>query len=66
MFGGSVPNLEVFLFDFAGDLYGATLSVALVEWLRPEMTFSSLADLITQMDADSARARAVLESDCRG
>ncbi|EPX87326.1 FMN adenylyltransferase/riboflavin kinase [Rubellimicrobium thermophilum DSM 16684] len=60
MFGGSVPNLEVFLFDFAGDLYGATLSVALVEWLRPEMTFSSLADLITQMDADSARARAVL------
>jgi riboflavin kinase/FMN adenylyltransferase len=60
MFGGAVPNLETFLFDFSGDLYGATLSVALVEWLRPEMTFANLGDLIAQMDADSARARAVL------
>lgn len=60
MFGENAPNLETYLFDFEGDLYGATLSVALVDFLRPEMTFDGLAPLVAQMDDDSARARAVL------
>jgi riboflavin kinase/FMN adenylyltransferase len=60
MFGENRPNLESFIFDFAGDLYGTALSVALVEHLRGEEKFDSLAALITQMDADSARARAIL------
>jgi riboflavin kinase/FMN adenylyltransferase len=60
MFGENRPNLETFLFDFSGDLYGATLSVALVEFLRPEATFDGLDALIAQMNDDSARARAVL------
>jgi riboflavin kinase/FMN adenylyltransferase len=60
MFELSQPTLEVHLFDFAGDLYGATLSVALVEWLRGEVRFDGLDALIAQMDADSARARALL------
>jgi len=60
MFGENRPNLETFLFDFTGDLYGATLSVALVEHLRPEETFDSLDALITQMDADCTRARDIL------
>ena len=60
MFGKNRPNLETFLFDFSGDLYGATLSVGLVEFLRPEETFDGLDALITQMDADCARARSIL------
>lgn len=60
MFGQNTPNLESFIFDFTGDLYGTSLSVALVEFLRPELTFDGLDPLITQMDADSAKARAVL------
>ncbi|RBI86715.1 bifunctional riboflavin kinase/FMN adenylyltransferase [Rhodosalinus halophilus] len=62
MFGENRANLETYLFDFSGDLYGAHLSVALVEFLRPEERFDSLDALIAQMDADCARARAVLEA----
>ncbi|MCB4458348.1 bifunctional riboflavin kinase/FAD synthetase [Leisingera sp. McT4-56] len=60
MFGGVVPNIETFLFDFSGDLYGATLSVGLVEFLRPELKFDGLEALTAQMDADCAQAREIL------
>lgn len=60
MFGENRPNLETFLFDFSGDLYGAPLSVGLVEHLRPEEKFDSLEALIGQMDTDSAEARRIL------
>lgn len=60
MFEREVPNLETFLFDFSGDLYGQRLSVGLVEYLRPEMSFDTLDGLIAQMDADSAAARTAL------
>lgn len=62
MFQGEMPNIETFLFDFSGDLYDAHLSVALVEYLRPEETFDSLEAFIARMDADCARARAILET----
>ncbi|MDX2483879.1 MAG: riboflavin kinase, partial [Pseudodonghicola sp.] len=61
MFGGEVPNIETYIFDFSGDLYGATLSVGLVEYLRPEMQFESLDALIAQMDGDCARSRDILD-----
>ena len=63
MFNGERPNLETFLFDFSGDLYGAEMSVALVEFLRPEETFDSLESFIAQMDADCVRARAILAAE---
>ncbi len=59
-FDDGAPRLETFVFDFAGDLYGQTVDVALVAWLRGEAKFDSLAALIAQMDADSARARDIL------
>ncbi|WP_324753509.1 bifunctional riboflavin kinase/FAD synthetase [Roseovarius sp. Pro17] len=62
MFNGEMPNLETFIFDFSGDLYGADLSVALVEYLRPEAKFDSLEAFIAQMDADCAEARRILEA----
>jgi len=61
-YGGEVPNLETFLFDFSGDLYGASLSVGLVEFLRPEATFDSLHAFIAQMEADCAEARDLLNA----
>ena len=60
MFGENRPNLETFLLDFKGDLYGQHLSVAFVEFLRPELKFDGLEALIVQMDADCARAREIL------
>ena len=59
-FGVNAPNLETFLFDFAGDLYGADLSIALIDFLRPELAFTSLPALVTQMDDDCTRAREIL------
>ncbi len=56
-FGESRPNLEVFLFDFAGDLYGAELSVALVAFQRPELRFDDVGALVAQMEADAQEAR---------
>lgn len=60
MFGENQPNCETFIFDFKGDLYGTHLSVALVDFLRPELKFDGLEPLITQMDADCAQAREIL------
>lgn len=60
MFGENQPNCETFLFDFSGDLYGAEISVALVDYLRGEERFDGLDALIAQMDADCVRAREVL------
>ena len=62
MFGENQPNIETFVFDFSGDLYGIPLSVGLVEHLRGEEKFDGLEALIEQMDRDSTEARAILSA----
>ncbi len=62
MFGVNTPNLETFLIDFKGDLYGQHLSVAFVDYLRPELKFEGLTALITQMAADTDKARQILSA----
>jgi riboflavin kinase / FMN adenylyltransferase len=59
-FDNGAPLLEIFLFDFKGDLYGESLDVAFVGFIRDELKFSSIEALVRQMDDDSARARAAL------
>ena len=59
-FGVYKPNLEVFLFDFSADIYGANISVALVDYQRPELKFDDLDALIKQMDDDCKEARQTL------
>jgi riboflavin kinase / FMN adenylyltransferase len=56
-FDNGAPLLEVFLFDFQGDLYGQELDVAFIAFIRDELKFDSVAALIRQMDDDSAHAR---------
>ncbi len=59
-FDNGAPLLEVFLFDFEGDLYGKSLDVAFIGFIRDELKFDGVAALIRQMDDNSARARAAL------
>src|SRR5512140_3276123 len=59
-FDNGAPLLEVFLFDFNGDLYGAVLDVAFIGFIRKALKFDSVEALVRQMDDDSARARAAL------
>jgi riboflavin kinase / FMN adenylyltransferase len=59
-FDNGAPLLEVFLFDFKGDLYGSRLDVAFIAFIRDELKFDSIEALIRQMDGDSTRARAAL------
>ena len=60
MFDAGATLLEVHLFDFAGDLYGKTLDVAFIGWLRPERKFESLDALKRAMETDAAQAHAAL------
>ena len=62
MFGQNQPNLETYLFDFNGDLYGQHLSIAFVDYLRPELKFDGLPGLLAQMATDCARARDILQA----
>jgi riboflavin kinase/FMN adenylyltransferase len=59
-FDNGAPLLEVFLFDFAGDLYGQSLDVAFIAWIRPELPFASVDDLVVRMQEDASEARAAL------
>ena len=60
MFDQGTVLLEAFLFDFDGDLYGQTIDVAFIDWIRPELNFPSVEELVGRMDEDARLARAAL------
>ncbi|HVY12446.1 MAG TPA: bifunctional riboflavin kinase/FAD synthetase [Alphaproteobacteria bacterium] len=57
---GRDERFEVHLFDFQGDLYGKTLRVALVDFIRPEKAFPSLEALKAAIAEDCLAAKARL------
>ena len=60
-FGAGELLIETFLLDFDGDLYGKELTVEFVEYIRPELKFATVEDLITRMDDDVAQIRVILD-----
>jgi riboflavin kinase/FMN adenylyltransferase len=60
MFDAGTVLLEIFLFDFSDDLYGADMDVAFIGFLRDEAKFASAEELIRQMQGDARLAREVL------
>ena len=60
-FDDGAPMLEVFLLDYHGDLYGREIDVEFIAHVRGDRSFDNVEALQAQMDADCARARAILE-----
>lgn len=52
--------VEVFLFNYQGDLYGRELQLSLVDRLRDEQSFPSPDALVHQIEKDIQRAKEVL------
>ncbi|OKH11518.1 bifunctional riboflavin kinase/FAD synthetase [[Limnothrix rosea] IAM M-220] len=54
------PTIEVHLFDYDQHIYGETLTVKLLHYLRPEQKFDSLQKLQAQIHTDCARTKKLL------
>jgi riboflavin kinase/FMN adenylyltransferase len=65
-FDNGHPVLEVFMFDFSGDLYGKDMEVELVAFIRGDRKFANVEALKAQMDADCAKAREILAATSAG
>ena len=59
-FAGTKPILEVHIFDFDRDIYGEYIHVDFVAWLRDQVKFDLVEDLVAQMDVDADNARSAL------
>jgi riboflavin kinase/FMN adenylyltransferase len=59
-FDNGPPVLEVFLFDFDGDLYGRRIEVSFVAFIRPDRRFDGMEALMVQMDEDCKKAQQIL------
>lgn len=59
-FPGTAATVELYLMDWSGDLYGATIEVELCERLRGVERFDSVDALVAQMRRDEEAGRALL------
>ena len=59
-FDDGAPLLEAYLFDFEGDLYGRTIEVDFIDWIRGEEKFGSAQALVERMRIDETIAREIL------
>ena len=59
-FDGTIPILEVHLFDFNEDIYGEYIHVDFIGWLREQQKFDEVDELVAQMHVDADNAKTVL------
>ncbi len=64
-FDDGMPVLEVFLFDFDGDLYGHEMEVEFIGFVRGDRKFAGVEELKAQMAADCAKAKEILAAAAR-
>lgn len=60
-FGGGELLVEAHILDFSDDIYGREMTVEFVEYLRPELEFVGVDELVDQMGDDVAQARKILD-----
>lgn len=61
-FGENERTVETFLLDFDGDIYGRRIGLDIVARLRDEKKFDSVDQLKSQIVADVAAGKAILEA----
>ncbi|WP_193043308.1 bifunctional riboflavin kinase/FAD synthetase [Mycolicibacterium baixiangningiae] len=61
-FSGRTRTVEAFVLDTSADLYGQHVAVDFVARIRGQEKFASIDDLITAMNGDTERARAILRN----
>lgn len=54
-------TIEVHIFDFDNDIYGKTVRIELITYLREEVKFNGLDGLIAQLKMDAITSRALLK-----
>jgi riboflavin kinase/FMN adenylyltransferase len=62
-FDGTKPILEVHIFDFDRDIYGEYIHVDFIAWLRAQVKFDVVEDLVAQMDVDADNAKSALAAE---
>lgn len=53
---------ETFIFDFDEDIYGASIKVELMKFLRPEQAFTGVEDLTRAVEENKAQARSFFQT----
>ena len=48
---------ETYIIDFSGNIYGRQTDIRLIDFIRPEMKFSSFAELAAQIKADTEKVK---------
>ncbi len=62
-FNGTKPILEVHIFDFDEEIYGAYIHVDFIARLRSQEKYARVEDLVAQMHCDAENAKSALRSD---
>jgi riboflavin kinase / FMN adenylyltransferase len=65
-FGQNEPQVEAHLIGFDGDLYGKTIAIEFVNWLREQRKFAGIEELKRQLQRDIAVASCHADHDASG
>ncbi len=60
VFGETEPQCEVHIFGFSKKIYGKTVAVEVVGFIRPSRNFRSVTLMVAQIKKDCARAKSLL------
>jgi riboflavin kinase/FMN adenylyltransferase len=62
-FGGTIPILEVHIFNFDDEIYGQIIHVDFIARLRGQEKYDRIEDLVAQMHRDADNAKSILAAD---
>jgi len=59
----ALPNVETYILDFEGNIYGEKLTVQFIEKIRDEKKFSGVETFLNQIERDKATARKIFKNE---